>query len=265
MVSEDGLLPADIEPHLQTREFGRRLYYLPEVDSTNRLAREMVDQGARHGAIVVADYQQQGRGRHGRVWSSPRGRNLLFSIILRPDMAASDVLPVTLAFSLAIADVLDKRCGCDTRVKWPNDVMMDGGKICGILSESSSLAGRASWVIVGIGVNVNITADEFPPDMPVPGRSCYTALHRQTPRAPLLAKLLQSLEREYARFSADGFGPVRERYCERLATRDGVITFERRGKAMRGVVLGIEVDGALTVRKEDGEETKLYDEEIMPR
>lgn len=260
MPADTGILPADIRARLETRTFGRRFYYLPEVDSTNRLAREFAEAGEPHGTVIASDFQRQGRGRHGRPWTSPPGRNLLFSLILRPDMSPRQVLPVTLAFSLAATDVLGEHCGREARVKWPNDILMDGRKMGGILSESASRAGRTNWVVAGIGINVNMRSGEFPEDMPVPGVSCLMVAGRECDRPHLFADLLQCLESMFDRFAEEGFAGIRTHYLARLASAD--VAFERRGQPVRGTVAGVLDDGALVVRTRGGEEMSLYDEEI---
>lgn len=260
-MSDVPLAPGEIRGRLETGIFGRRLYYLPEVDSTNRIAKALAQDGERHGAVVITDYQTAGRGRRDRAWASPRMRNLLFSLVLRPERDAAQVLPLTLAFSLAVADLLADRCQGDVRVKWPNDILADGGKLCGILSEGSTSSGRVTFVIVGIGVNVNMRKSEFPHGMAMPGTSCYTIAARDFDRVTLFTDLLLALELAYDRFLRDGFVASLERYQQRCATIGGDVRVG--GEWCRAV--GVRDSGGLVVRSSGGEEVVLFDGEFESR
>lgn len=255
------LVPADIRRRLLTHVFGRRLYYLAQVDSTNRVAKGLAREGERHGTVVVTDYQSAGRGRRERKWTSPRMRNLLLSLLLRPERDAAEVLPLTLQFALALADVLAARCRCDVGVKWPNDVVADGGKLCGILSESSTRSGRAAFVIVGMGINVNMRPDEFPAGMTLPGASCFTIAGSEFDRTQLLVDVLAALENAYDRFFADGFGALVERYNHRCVT----VGRDVRIDGGWGRAVGVQNDGGLVVARAGGEEAVLYDGEFESR
>jgi BirA family biotin operon repressor/biotin-[acetyl-CoA-carboxylase] ligase len=258
---DDALRPEQVRRRLRTRAFGRRLYFLPEVDSTNRIARALVAEGEGSGTIVVTDHQTAGCGRRDRVWESPARRNLLFSLILTPRRAAIDVLPVTLVFSLAVADALAARCGSAVRVKWPNDVIAAEGKLCGILSESSTRAGVATHVVVGVGINVNMRREEFDHAGVPAGASCYTMTGANHDRTELLADVLSAMEDRYDGFLDGGFAPFVDEYGERLAMTGNVIEYVRVGQTERGRVVGVRDDGGLVVTR-SGKESILYDEEI---
>jgi BirA family biotin operon repressor/biotin-[acetyl-CoA-carboxylase] ligase len=261
LVADDPLRPEAIRRCLRTRVFGRRLYFLPEVDSTNRIAKWLIAQGERDGTVVVADHQTAGRGRRERVWESAPWRNLLFSIILTPERAAIEVLPVTLVFSLAVADVLAARCSEHIGVKWPNDVVASDGKLCGILSEGTSRSGIATDVVVGVGINVNMRREEFA-RAGVPGAaSCFTLTASKQDRAVIFADVLEAMEDRYEVFLADGFGAFVDEYTGRLAMVDKVVTYVRDGQPGRGRVVGVRDDGGLIVTRA-GRESILYDEEI---
>lgn len=250
------LSPARIRERLESTVFGRRLYYLPEVDSSNRIAKTLARQGERHGTVVITDYQTAGRGRRERTWTSPPMRNLLFSLILRPQRPAAEVLPLTLAFSLDVADVLAARCGHAVGVKWPNDVVAQEGKLSGILSESSTRAGDTTFVVVGIGVNVNMRPEDFPREMPQGGASCFMLTGSEHDRTGLLSELLAALENGYQRFIADGFAASVERYTQRCVTIDREVRF---GGGVRGRAIAVRDDGGLVVAQPGGGEVVIYD------
>lgn len=258
----DLLLPGEIRSRLDTRLFGRRVYCLPEVDSTNRLASELARAGESHGSLVVADHQTGGRGRRDRSWESPAGRNLLFSLILRPEGSAREVLSLTLAFSLGIARALSDLVPTNAGVKWPNDVEVDGRKIAGTLAESSTRGERTTYLIVGIGVNVNERLEEFGGEFRDRACSCYTLTGRDWNRAEVLAAILLQIEKSYDEFARAGFPSMADRYKLSLGILGKRVRFERRGGTVAGTVTGVAPDGGLVVETPGGTLT-LYEEEVV--
>ncbi len=263
MGPDAGILPRDVQTLLNTSSFGRRMYYLDIVDSTNRLARDLAAAGEPDGAVVVADFQTEGRGRHGRRWVSPRGTNLTFSLILKPDRPLADVLPITLAFSVAMAEALTERLGSRVGVKWPNDVVAPSGKLCGILSESSTRAGRTDFVVVGVGINVNMKPEQFPGN--TRAASCLSLSGAVHERKEVLADVLDRLEQTRDAFLHDGFTGMVERYTARLSLIGQTVSFARRGGAETGDVAGVRPDGGLVIRVDGGKTVTLYDGEVTPR
>jgi BirA family biotin operon repressor/biotin-[acetyl-CoA-carboxylase] ligase len=261
----DRLVPARIAERLSTRRFGRRIYYYPEADSTNRVAVELIRRGEPEGCLVVADFQSAGKGRLGRAWTSPPGRDLLFTLILRPDESVGNVLPVTLVLALAAASRLSEDLGVNVGVKWPNDVVTAGGKIGGILAEKPSNSTGSAALAVGIGINVNSREDDFPPEYRARAVSCETLTSATRDRAMVLGGLLSAMEDLYDRFCEEGFSPIRPLYEDRLFIRGRRVTYKRAGKEHSGLVDGVENDGALRV-KPDGPDLApdlLYGEEVI--
>lgn len=258
---QSDLLPREIARRARTRAFGRRVYYLPEVDSTNRVAAELAAAGEAEGAIIVADYQTAGRGRWARRWESAAGKNVLFSLILRPEAPAPAVLPVTLAFSASIADTLGSIAGREIGVKWPNDVVVDGRKICGILAEGAISGGRMAFVVVGVGINVNARIEEFPDEFAERSCSVYTLTGREWDRTEVIARVLTALERTYLAFAAEGFSELLGLYRSKLAILGRNVRLSRSGSERVARVVGVAEDGALLVES-DGETEALYDDEV---
>jgi BirA family biotin operon repressor/biotin-[acetyl-CoA-carboxylase] ligase len=250
---------------LSARRFGRRVYYYPETDSTNRVAVELIRRGEAEGCLVVADYQTAGRGRLDRVWTSPPGRDLLFTLILRPDTGPVGALPLTLVIALAAAGHLSEVTGSDIGVKWPNDIVIGGAKLGGILAEKPSLPDGATALAVGIGINVNSRPDDFPPAYRDRAVSCSSLSGAAHDRADVLAGLLGAMENLYDRFCAEGFSGIRPQYENRLLMRGERVTFERGHTRYEGLVEGVENDGALRVRPEGKNTTPLllYGEEVI--
>lgn len=257
-----GPLPAEVRRHLATAYLGRRLYFYPETDSTNDVALALAGAGEAEGTVVVADFQRRGRGRRSHTWSSPAGKDLLFSMILRPEGDARAALPVTLAVATAISVALSKLLDVDLFVKWPNDVVARTGKVAGILAESTSSGGRVAHAVVGVGVNVNSGEDEFAPELRGRTASCRTLSSVTWDRAALLSDLLGTIEAYYDRFRRDGFGTLSSAYEARLWQAGRAVSFEREGAHWSGRVAGVARDGALVVTVDDGRRVELYSEQV---
>jgi len=249
------MFPNDVRTALYTTQLGSRIYHYPLTDSTNRVAVALARAGEPEGTVVTADVQTQGRGRSDHVWHSTAGKDLLCSLILRPEREPHFVLPITLALSVAVSVCLSKALEIDILVKWPNDLLAPGGKIGGILAESSS-----GYVVAGIGVNVNSTRDDFPAGLGA--ASCLSETGRTHDRAALLADLLGTIETYYTRFKIDGFATLVSSYVDRLSVHRRRVRFEREGTWTAGCVDGVEADGALRVATDDGQVVQLYNETI---
>jgi len=160
----DRLTPLELRPLLNTHDVGREVHWFEEIASTNDRAKELADDDAEHGEVVVAETQTAGRGRRGRAWASPARRNLYFSVVLRPDLPPVRAPELTLVASLAICDAL-RQAGVDAGIKWPNDLLASGKKIAGILTELAAEPDRVDWVVLGVGVNVNSRREDFPDEL----------------------------------------------------------------------------------------------------
>jgi BirA family biotin operon repressor/biotin-[acetyl-CoA-carboxylase] ligase len=255
------MLPREVEEHIHCRVIGRRLYYFPETDSTNDNALSMARAGEREGSVIYTDYQRRGRGRHDHTWQSPRGKDLLFSLVLRPPGEPREVLPVTLVVSIAVLVALDKRLPSIVGVKWPNDVVVSGGKIAGILAQSGTDERGERFVVVGVGVNVNSKRKDLAPEIRDTAESCRIVLGEEVPRAELFGDVLTALESYYDRFTRDGFATFVSTYQERLSLLGRTVRFDRQDVEVTGAVLGVADDGALRVSCE-GEEIALYGETV---
>jgi len=263
----DRLLPSRIRPHLATASLGRRLYYYPATASTNDIALAMARAGEPEGAVVLTDEQYRGRGRHGHSWTDQAGRDLTFSLVLRPQTDAKSLLPVTLVMSLALSVTLSRATGAGVGVKWPNDLVAAQGKVGGILAEASHRSGAPEFVVVGIGINVNGEAAGFPADLGATAVSCRMLCGAPLDRAALFGEALGMVEAYYLRFCRDGFGPLVSAYEERLLHRGRTVRFARGDAQQEGEIIGVGDDGALHVAMAgSGERLPLYNEviEVLP-
>jgi BirA family biotin operon repressor/biotin-[acetyl-CoA-carboxylase] ligase len=259
------LLPENIREHLNTRSFGRRIYYLPETESTNAYGLRLARAGEVSGTVIVADYQSRGRGRLDHRWCSREGKDLLFTVVLRPDAPAPTILPVTLVFSDVIADALSDTLGADVLVEWPNDMVAGDGKIGGILAEGAATKEGSTFLVVGVGVNVNSRADDFPSEVKPRVATCRTISGRDWDRAALLASILSAMEKGYERLLTEGFAGMRPRYERKLVFLGRRVSFEHRGRVVSATVEGVADDGALKARPDRSREPiMLYGEEVRP-
>ncbi len=199
--SPDLLSPAEVRPFLKTRWIGKTMHYFRTVDSTNVQAYQLALRGAGEGEIVVAESQEKGRGRLGRHWFSPAFRNLYLSVILRPKIPPHQAPLITLMAAVAAAEAIEKTSGLRPMIKWPNDLLIKGRKLAGLLNEIHSETDRVHFVILGIGVNLNTDERAFSKEI----REFATSLKRETgktvSRKVFLQHLLQTLEKWYDVFN----------------------------------------------------------------
>jgi len=258
----DALDSSQIQASLKTRVFGRELVCLPRTGSTNDVARELAAQGAPEGTVVVADEQVAGRGRMGRRWLAPSGTCLLCSILFRPDLLPTQAQRLTELCSLATADAVEQIANLHAAIKWPNDLIISNPesgvsgsgswewrKLGGILTESGVMEERLEFVVVGIGVNVNVEPEVLPSLAP-DATSVLAEVGRPADRVALLVALLSGVERRYERLRA-GASPHAE-WAARLATLGQPVTLTTSDGTLTGVAEAVGEDGALLLRTPDG-------------
>lgn len=243
-------------PLLRTNHFGKAAAGYAVADSTNTLAATWASAQAPTGALIVAESQTAGRGRLGRTWHAQPGHNLLFSVVLRPQITPDRYGLLTLAASVAVAEVLSSYASLQpVAIKWPNDVLVDGRKCCGMLLETARATPPA--VILGIGLNVNQT--DFPSELQTRATSLRLTTGEIIPRAPLLADLLLALETWLAHTeSPDGQRLILQTYERHLAGRGTSVTFRLTDSAtpLQGTLAGIAQDGALLLQ--DGPNLRTF-------
>ncbi len=257
-------LAEDTQDHLSTDRFGRSMRGFEKVGSTNERAAQWAAAGAPEGATVLTEYQTTGRGRHGRDWTADEGRNLLFSVVLRPMLPPDRFGLLTVAAGVAVAEAIEGFVSPHSAaLKWPNDVLLEGRKACGILLESSLAPPNTDAVVVlGVGLNVNQT--DFPDALADTATSLRLASGRPVPRPPLLAQLLRALERRYDAVQHNGAGSVRGAFRERLAALGSFLSLRLPGTddLLSGTVQGITETGALRLRTADGTEKTVHAGEV---
>ncbi|MGD8845699.1 MAG: biotin--[acetyl-CoA-carboxylase] ligase [Desulfobacteraceae bacterium] len=264
LVKTADLLEAEqLQAHLKTQTMGRPAIYLhPKTDSTNLQAKILAGQGAAEGTVVAAETQTHGRGRRGRTWFSPAHRNIYASIILRPSMAPSQAPQITLMTAVAVANTLNRLTGLQARIKWPNDILIDGKKVAGILNEISTEMDMVDYVVVGLGINVNIRKKQMPQQI----REIATSIRIETgsdiSRTDLLCDLLAEFEICYEQLKAEGFTPIMDQWrglTDIIGQQVNVDLFSTR---CTGTVEAVDDDGVLIVRDGRGEIHRIFSGDV---
>lgn len=260
----DRLLPAAIEAGLTTAFVGRRIDYHACIDSTNERASQLARAGAEEGLVVLAEEQSAGRGRLGRSWRSPAGVNLYASLVLRPQVPLNQAAQLTFLSAVAVARAVEQISGLQVQLKWPNDVLLQGRKLAGLLNELSAETEGIHHLIVGIGVNLNMTADQFPADLRYPATSLLLATGRPVDRVHFAQLLFQELEQLYLLLQRSGFTPLRLAW-EALSDLTGrSVQVDCGSEILYGTVAGLAEDGALLLRTATGDVHPLYAGDVRP-
>ncbi len=246
---------------LGTRAVGRYIRWHDTLASTNDLAKRLAEIPVPEGTVVVAEHQTAGRGRLGRPWSSPRG-GVWLSVILKPGLPLEQVPLIGLAASIAAARAIRATTGLLARVKWPNDVLIDGQKVAGILVEAGP---GADWVVVGIGINANVAQGDLPKEAAYPVTSLEAALGHPVDRSALVRALLRELERQYDVLRVAGAAATVRRWREIADTLGRVVRVEIGGTALEGLARDIDESGALLVQQPDGTCQRVIAGEITVR
>jgi BirA family biotin operon repressor/biotin-[acetyl-CoA-carboxylase] ligase len=254
----DLLLAEELHSGLKTRSIGQDIRYFDETDSTNRQAYALGEAGAIEGLVVIADRQSAGKGRMGRTWASPPGVNLYLSVLLRPPLPPQAAPLLTFVSTLAVSRTIAAVSGLSPVHKWPNDVLIGGCKVAGLLNELSAESDRIRFVVLGIGVNLNMTAEQFPADLRMPATSLLLAGGRPVSRAQFARSLLEQLDVLYAEFLLHGPAPLLAAWEERCdLIGKAVEVDEGRSGTVCGTVAGIDRDGALLLTLANGATARI--------
>lgn len=260
----DILSKSEIESRLDGGWIGKQVYFAEEVDSTNTWGKRLAEEGAPHGTLVVADEQTQGRGRRGRSWQSPKGTNISMTLILRPDLEPARASMLTIVMGLSVAQGLKELLKLPVQIKWPNDAVLNGHKLCGILTEMSAQIDYINYVVVGTGINVNLP--EVPEELKDIATSLLIETGHRVNRAEVIGAVLRAFARNYESFLAAGdLTGLLNAYNEILANRDRQVRVLDPKEPYEGVALGINARGELLVKKADGSIPEVYAGEVSVR
>lgn len=231
----------------------RKVHCFESVESTNAIALMMGRDGAESGTLLVAETQTKGRGRLGKTWASPAGTGLYCTVLLRPEIPLSQLARITLAAGLAAADAIDEVSGAQTMIKWPNDVLLEGKKVAGILAECDLSDGIHPIVALGVGINLETSMDQFPPDLRSRATSLFLASGKTIGKGLMLSVLLEQLDRGINRLERGDFEGILSDWKKKDATaRLDLYWLTTDGKAVHGQSLGPDKEGHLVIRDSAG-------------
>lgn len=266
--SPDILTYEEVESYLRTNYIGRNILHFDIIGSTNIKAKEIASlamQKHNHledGTVVISEGQTDGKGRLGRTWESPTSKGIWFSIILKPDLSPLKVANITLIGASAVNLAL-KEIGVESYIKWPNDIIIENKKVCGILTEMSAELDLVNYIVMGIGVNVNIEKDDFPKELKDKAISLKAVYGKEFNRKKLLASILNNFEELYDDYIKSDLLEPCIKICRDKSILIGKKVFvEQRNKKHKVSVLDINNDGALVIQKEDGSIEEVISGEI---
>lgn len=253
------LFPREIQFQLSTQIFGRRVIYFETLESTMREAFRLASDGAVEGTLVVAEHQSKGKGRLGRDWVSPKGQGIYMSLVLRPDMGPNDAAKITLLTAVSLCEAVNASAKVKATIKWPNDVLLNGKKIAGILTEMSADMDRVHFLVVGIGLNVNTPLRQLPSQ----AASLRTESGNLYRRMDILKAVLKQFENDYKTAQANGFKDVLCRWRKLSVTLGQKIQFENAGVWEQGEAVDIDDNGALIIKTMSGKKIKKISGDVI--
>jgi BirA family transcriptional regulator, biotin operon repressor / biotin---[acetyl-CoA-carboxylase] ligase len=236
----------------KTKIIGRDIRVFEKTTSTNDVIEKLARDGVKEGAVVFAESQTKGRGRLGRKWISPAGKGLWFSVLLRPDLRPPQTTQLTVASATAIRRAIESRTGLKPEIKWPNDILIRGKKVAGILTELSAELDHIKYVILGIGVDVNPDAREYPAEFRKLATSLKAELDRPVSRSDLAVGILRELDNDYARICSGQFAEVADEWETHCTTLGHEVVIRVGERAIRGRAESLGEDGALLLRTDHG-------------
>lgn len=242
--------------------FGRRLKVLKITESTQEEVRRLAEQEAPEGTMVLAEEQTLGRGRMGRRWYSPPGKGLWMSLLLRPELPVSSAPQLTLLAAVAVCRAIRSAAQVDAAIKWPNDILIGGKKVCGIILESAGEDGRIRFAVAGIGIDVNLAEEELPGELADIMTSLRIESGSFVDRAALAGAILTELEQLYAIYLRDGFASIATLWEALSLTLNRTISVHTPSGVLKGTAEALDYTGALVVRTLDGQTSRIFSGDI---
>jgi BirA family biotin operon repressor/biotin-[acetyl-CoA-carboxylase] ligase len=261
----DFLLPEEIRDGLCAINFGRKeIFYFKEIDSTNEKAKSLAAEGAPEGTLVVAESQTKGRGRRGRGWFSPFGEGIYISLILRPSIAPNEAPKITLMTAVVVAEALLAMIpSLSVRIKWPNDILVNGKKMAGILTEISTEMDLVEFIVIGLGVNVNMNIDRFPKEIRGQATSILISTGSHFSRSAIVKAYLQYFEKYYGIFKKNGFETVMRRWRGLSDIIGQKVMVDVMGEKHVGDVMNVDNNGILILKDDRGRIQRIFSGDVI--
>lgn len=246
----DKLLAAEVQSRLNTKLLGKKIHYFPSVDSTNNEAKKLAAAGCEDGTAIFAEEQTGGRGRISRGWFSPKSKGIYLSVVLRPPLSPYEISKCTLMAAVAVHEAILRVTGVSTGIKWPNDILYHGKKLVGILTELNAEIDAVNYIVIGIGINVNLYEDEFPEELKSIAGSLKMAAGHSVSRLDVACRVLEELETVYQAVLKSGFSEVLSEWRKRSVTIGSEVRVQGPVSSFIGKAIDIAEDGALLVETE---------------
>ncbi|WP_366923311.1 biotin--[acetyl-CoA-carboxylase] ligase [Metallumcola ferriviriculae] len=251
----DKLYAEEIYSLLTTNFIGKKIYHYNHLTSTNDQLKKLADEGKGEGTVVVAEQQTAGKGRLGRSWFSPPGAGIWCSVLLRPTVSPAHAPKLTLLGAVAVAEGIEKYTGLQPGIKWPNDLLVEGKKVCGLLTEMRAEVDSINYVTLGFGINIKLV--DFPEEVKGKAITLEGVLGKKLNRVGLLACILNAFEKNYLLFLSKGFSPIRGKWEELNVTLGKMVTVTSHSGTVSGEAVALGDGGGLVVRT-DGDELKEF-------
>lgn len=249
--------PEILKQRLAGKFIGHELHYYEEIGSTNDEAFRLGSAGALEGTALIANSQSAGKGRMQRVWHSPAGSNIYTSIILRPQIEPAKAPQISILAGITVAGVLNVYCPDKVKLKWPNDVLINGKKVCGILSQMKTSVNKVDFIVLGMGINVNINFNQLPEEISNLATSLAIETGREISRLELIISLYENLAKWYKQLLQNGFGQIKEKWLNLTPMIGQTVQVIFREEAVSGKAIDLDEDGSLTLLTDKNETLQI--------
>ncbi|QEK11107.1 biotin--[acetyl-CoA-carboxylase] ligase [Crassaminicella thermophila] len=262
----DTLDPNALIIEIGSNFIGKHIYHFDSVDSTNTIAKKMAAEGAFDGTVIIAEEQIGGRGRLGRSWISPKGTGIWMSIVLRPNIEPTEAAKITQITAAAVANAIRKATGCEVGIKWPNDIIIHNKKVCGILTEMGAELNSVNYIIVGIGINVNVDIKEFPEEVKKIATSIRACVGKEISRKDIVKEILLEFQKLYLDFIENKNIKKSIDICKKYSVTLGKqVKIKNRDKEIIAEAIDLTEDGQLLIKNESGEMQTVISGEVSVR
>lgn len=252
--SPDILYSEEILSGLKTSIIGNKIHHYEELESTNEEAKRLAHDED-EGTVIISETQKSGRGRMGRDWTSPRG-GIYISVILKPTIPASHAYHLTLVAGIAVANAI-RNLGINACIKWPNDIIINNRKVCGILTEINAEIEKINYIVLGIGINANVDTGMFSSEIKEGSTSLKSELGKPVERVSFVQNLLYEFEQDYIKFKSKPFTDIVDEWISLSDTIGKEVSIMTPSKMVEGKAVGVTKNGALIVKKDDGEKEEI--------
>ncbi|USG63478.1 biotin--[acetyl-CoA-carboxylase] ligase [Brevibacillus ruminantium] len=265
LAAPDRLSAEEVRAGLGTYRIGQKVLAHDSVISTQPLAHEAASKGAPEGTLVITEQQTGGRGRLGRPWHSPKGSGIWMSLIIRPEIPLSKTPQMTLLTAVVLAKTIWEETGVGPKIKWPNDIFIGDKKVSGVLTELNAESDRVNYLVIGIGINANMTSEDIPPELSAIATSLRIESGKPLKRIPFIQRFCENFEAEYDHYLREGFERVKMEWEQHSYTIGRWITVSTIQQTLEGKAIGLDEEGVLILEDTTGKRHKVYSADVNYR